>query len=132
MTHPADSFYFEDWKTIARKDWDRLLLHLSNKDFDAAAFFLQQTVEKYLKAWLLERGWRLQRVHELDDLLETAQVIDADLVDFIDICEKISGYYLSQRYPMVVASELTYDELAHDLEEARKLIETLYPNENLP
>jgi hypothetical protein len=85
-----------------------------------------------LKAWLLERGWKLKRIHELDDLCVPAQEYDENLADYIDICEKVSGYYLSLRYPTVAVSELTYDELTQDLADARILIQALYPDEKLP
>ena len=48
-----------DWIKIARKDWERISLFFQAEDFDGAGFFLQQALEKYLKAWLLQQGWAL-------------------------------------------------------------------------
>ena len=45
---------------------------MTEKDTDDAAFRLQQAIEKYLKGFLLARGWRLRRIHDLGVLLSEA------------------------------------------------------------
>ena len=49
---PEESTYPKEWLSIARKDWGRVDVLLRLDDVDGAAFFLQQAVEKYLKALL--------------------------------------------------------------------------------
>lgn len=71
-----------DWLEIARKDWKRIGRNLRARDFEASAFFLQQCLEKYLKAFLLSHQWKLRRVHELDSLLDEAVKHQADLENF--------------------------------------------------
>jgi len=51
-----DSRYPVDWIRIAEKDWRRVKLLLDLDDADAAGFFLQQSIEKFLKAFLLSNG----------------------------------------------------------------------------
>lgn len=41
-------------------------------NFDAACFFAQQCIEKYLKAWLVEAGIAFPRTHDLEALLDLA------------------------------------------------------------
>jgi len=41
-------------------------------DGELAGFCLQQAVEKFLKAFLLSKGWKLRRVHDLNTLLDDA------------------------------------------------------------
>lgn len=53
MRDRADSPYAEDWLKVARRDWHRLHVLLNDGDADGAGFFLQQAMEKYLKAFLL-------------------------------------------------------------------------------
>jgi len=53
MREHKDSLLPEDWRSIARKDWARMKLHLTNGDAEAAGYFLQQSIEKYLKSFLL-------------------------------------------------------------------------------
>ena len=37
-----------EWLQIARKDWKRAERNLNDRDPEAAGFFLQQSLEKYL------------------------------------------------------------------------------------
>ena len=69
MNGPNESVSLEEWLKIARKDWERAKRNLEDEDPEAAGFFLQQSVEKYLKAFLLQRGWKLKKIHDLDALL---------------------------------------------------------------
>ena len=87
-----------DWLRIARKDWRRIGRNLRGRDLEAAALFLQQSLEKYLKAFLLSHDWKLRRVHELDALLDEAVKHNPDLAEFRDLCERVSGYY----FPSVI------------------------------
>ena len=120
-----------EWLKIARKDWNRIDYMLENEDFEAAGFFLQQSLEKYLKAFLLKHGWRLKKIHELDALLDNAIEYNSDLENYQNLCERVSGYYFADRYPPLSALELSYDDIEKDLEEAKKFIKTLFPNEEL-
>jgi hypothetical protein len=56
----------DEWMRIARKDWRRAERNLKDRDSEAAGFFLQQSIEKYLKAFLLKHNWKLRKIHELD------------------------------------------------------------------
>lgn len=48
---------------------------------------------------------------------------------FTDLCEKVAGYYFTERYPMIVPSGLTSDDIKADKSEAGELIKTLFPTE---
>ncbi|HID43137.1 MAG TPA: HEPN domain-containing protein [Archaeoglobaceae archaeon] len=62
MRKPGENFQFiEDWKKIARNDWQRVRRNLRDRDAIAAGFFLQQCLEKFLKAFLLAHGWKLKK-----------------------------------------------------------------------
>ena len=102
---------------------------LGLNDAEAAAFFLQQALEKYLKAYLLQRGWKLRKIHLLHVLLEEALVHEPSLAGFRDLCERVAGYYLTERYPQLVPSGLQISDVERDREESRCLIDTLSPDE---
>ena len=70
---------------IARKDWKRMKRSLRAIDAEAAGFFLQQSLEKYLKAFILKHGWNLRKIHELDTLLDDAAKCNANLENFRDL-----------------------------------------------
>jgi HEPN domain-containing protein len=68
MQH-EESLYPADWLRIAEKDLKRVERLLGEGDPELAGFCLQQAVEKFLKAFLLSKGWQLRRIHNLDTLL---------------------------------------------------------------
>lgn len=126
MMKTKDSLYPDDWKNVAKKDWHRMELLLEDGDADGAAFFLQQSLEKYLKSFLLQNGWKLRKIHELDTLLDFAVEFNPALERFKELCERITGYYYTERYPMIMPSDLTTDDLLKDKADAMKLVKTLY------
>lgn len=71
MPH-EDSLYPADWLRVAEKDLNRAEHLLSVHDAEAGGFYLQQAVEKFLKAFLLAKGWKLERIHDLEALLNRA------------------------------------------------------------
>jgi HEPN domain-containing protein len=122
---PEDSLYPPDWLKVAEKDWRRMKIMLDNEDAEAAGYFPQQSVEKYIKAFLLERDWELKKIHELDALLDEAVKYDLNLESFRDLCERVSEYYFMERYPALVDTGLTCEDIEKDIDEARKLIKAL-------
>lgn len=127
----ASPHYPTDWLEIARKDWTRVRIMYAEADYEAAAFFLQQSVEKYLKAFLLGHGWSLKKIHELPALLADAASIAPGLVSYRSICARLSGYYLAERYPPVAGSGLTAEDIRDNAKSARMLILDLFPAEIL-
>jgi HEPN domain-containing protein len=118
-----ESRYPTDWLRIAEKDLGRVEHLLDVKDAEAAGFFLQQAVEKFLKAFLLSKGWELERIHDLEALLNAALVHDSSLESFRVVCQKITGFYFVERYPFIVEAGLTEDDVSESLEEVKGLIE---------
>lgn len=97
---PPESRYPADWLRIAEKDLARVggCLHL--EDPELAGFCLQQSVEKFLKAFLLRKGWKLRRIHDLAALLDDASNCDPTLDEYRSACQRITNYYVLQRYPL--------------------------------
>ena len=91
--------FFPRLVEVARKDWRRVQNMLEKKDAEAAGFFLQQSLEKYLKGFLLRQGWKLKKIHELDALLDDAVKYNPNLKVFYELCDRVAGYYFADRYP---------------------------------
>lgn len=121
----------EEWKKIARTDWQRVKRNLRDKDASAAGFFLQQCLEKFLKAFLLGHGWKLKKIHRIDTLLDEAVNYDARLESFYELCERVSGYYFTDRYPPLGITDLTCKDIKRDIKEAKKFIQAMFPKEKL-
>ncbi len=120
-----ESLYPADWLRIAERDLQRIEILLGEHDPEGGAFYLQQALEKFLKAFLLAKGWNLRRIHNLEALLDEAIVHDPALEQFRGACEKITKYYLLERYPFSTESRLTETEVRDSLEAARGLIDIL-------
>ena len=104
---------------------------LADGDADGAGFFLQQALEKYLKAFLIQRGWKLKKVHTLQSLLDEASAFAPDVASLRPVCERVSGFYIGERYPSIGAEGLQLEDINHELPEARLLIAKLCPDEQL-
>lgn len=116
---------------VARRDWHRIHVMLADGDADGAGFFLQQALEKYLKAFLLRKGWKLKKVHTLQSLLDEASVFLPEIASLRPVCERVSGFYIGERYPSVGAEGLQLEDIVRELPEARLLIAKLCPDERL-
>jgi HEPN domain-containing protein len=102
-----DSPYPGDWLEIAEKDLKRLHRALRAQYPDQAGFYLQQTVEKFLKAFLLSRGATLRRIHILDILLAEAIPHEPTFIQYQLVCQKITAFYMLDRYPILADAGTT-------------------------
>jgi HEPN domain-containing protein len=120
-----ESLYPADWLRIAEKDLARAKHLLDIQDAEAAGFFLQQAVEKFLKAFLLSKGWKLERIHDLEALLNAALAYDPPMEQFRPACQKITGFYFVERYPFIIEASLTEDDVRSALDQVSGLIEKI-------
>jgi len=120
-----ESGYPQDWFRIGERELRRAENLLAIGDLEGAGFNIQQALEKYLKGYLLGRGWKLRRIHDLETLLNEAVVFDPQLEEFREECRKITQYYLEERYPFTVSSELTRAEVEESLTAAKRMIDRL-------
>ena len=120
-----ESLYPADWLRIAEKDLRRVRRLLADHDPEMAGFCLQQAIEKFLKAFLLSKGWQLRRIHNLDALLDDATTYDGSLEKFRDACQKITAFYFVERYPFVVESGVTEKDVRTSLKEVKVLMDKL-------
>lgn len=122
---PKESRYPKDWLALAEKDLARVKRSLRDKDPELAGFCLQQAVEKFLKAFLLSKGWKLRRIHDLEALLDDTIAYDPSLDQFRNVCQKITNYYTVERYPLAVETELREEEVRASLEAADRLVNAI-------
>ncbi len=124
MPAEQESTYPADWIRIAANDFQRVSRRLEEGDIADAALHLQQALEKYLKGFLLSRGWALQRTHDLRILLEEAARYEPDLKRFRRLCAEITAYYVQERYPFF-GTEPSLEEVEENFRQARSLVERI-------
>jgi len=100
MSDNRESLYSKDWIKKAKRDMHRAKVLLADEDTEGAGFHLQQAIEKYLKGYLLSKGWELQYVHDLVKLLNSAKNYDSSFEKFRALCEQVTEYYTLVRYPL--------------------------------
>lgn len=120
-----ESRYPDQWRRIAEKDLARVGRCLRDGDPELAGFCLQQAIEKFLKAFLLARGWELRRIHDLEALLDDAVAHDESLEQFRETCQKITKYYTLERYPVSAGGQVGEDEVRGALGAVQELIKKL-------
>ena len=127
---PRESLYLLDWLRIAEQGLVRVERMLAVSDPGAAGFFLQQAVEKFLKGFLLAQGWKLARTHDLEALLNTALRYDASLEGYRAACQKITVFYMAERYPHMTDDELTDDDVRSSWNQILPLVQRV--RESIP
>ena len=66
---------------------------------DAACFFCQQCIEKYLKARLVEAGLPFPKTHDLCVLLNLCATLEPTWQQFAKALDAITDYAVDFRYP---------------------------------
>ncbi len=117
-----NSEYVHEWFVIAEKDLKRAKLLANESDWEGAGFNLQQSLEKFLKGYLISNGWELQRTHDLVILINYAIEYDNSFTKFEGACRKISTYYMWDRYPKIMEEPLTKEDITESLKPAEDLI----------
>lgn len=79
----------------------------------------------------MTHGWKLKKVHTLQSLLDEAAAFVPHVAVFRPVCERVSGFYIGDRYSSVGAEGLQTEDIRRELAEARFLIMALFPDERL-
>jgi len=117
-----ESQYPKDWFRVGDREIERARNLLKLGDLEGAGFNIQQAVEKYLKGYLLSKGWVLKRIHNLETLLNEAIGFDPSFEMYRAYCQKTTQYYVEERYPFTIASMLNDAEIKESLSAAESII----------
>jgi HEPN domain-containing protein len=60
---------------------------------------LQESVERYLKGFLISQGWKLEHIHDLNRLLDAAAVYERRLQTFAPLAQSLTEQFWAQHYP---------------------------------
>jgi HEPN domain-containing protein len=119
-----DSYIPAEWYEFAARDLGAAKALLNDRDefLAVAGMLLQQAVEKYIKGYLLSKGWRLVKIHDLSGLLKELLQYEKDFADFTDTCLRITDFYFEHRYPLRVTTPVIRADLEKLFVEADSLI----------
>lgn len=94
----------------------------NNPNYDAACFFSQQCIEKYLKARLAEAGQPIPRTHDLAALLEEVLPIEPLWEVSRPFLETLTSYAVLFRYPGDTATRTLAKTAIADARRVRAMI----------
>jgi len=84
--------------------------------------YLQQAAEKYLKGYLLSRGWSLKRTHDLEVLLNEAMNHDGRFQAYLNACIMVREFYVEERYPFIGSPPPSRQELEEAIDAIQEMI----------
>ena len=115
----------KEWYEKAKHDLETVNLIIESSGYpDTATVLLQQAVEKYLKGYLIGRGWKLIKTHDIKFLIDEAIKYNNYLEKFYDLADWLTKYYIEEKYPPVVI-EVSLEELKANYEIANELIKII-------
>lgn len=85
----------KNWWMQAKVDFNSAKYNFKGKKYYLGAFMSQQSVEKALKALLIQETKDFPKIH---DLTKLARMTNAPL-DIVELCAKINPAYTASRYP---------------------------------
>ena len=115
-----------EWFERGKGDLEVAKILLAKEGYlDVALFHIHQAVEKYLKGFLIYRGWKLKKVHDLESLLTEAMNFDDKFQEHLDFGRKLTAFYYEERYPPGPISSFSKEEIEEMLETAEEIINNL-------
>lgn len=115
----------QEWFEKGKHDLETVKMILDSSGHpDVASVLLQQGIEKYLKGYLIFKGWKLIKIHDLKKLLDKAVNYNVKFKEFYDLLDKITGYYFEERYP-IIDSGIELSEIEKDYNEVQKIIKII-------
>lgn len=121
-----ESSYPNAWFDKGKQDLEASQVLIKAGNFSIAAFHIQQALEKCLKGFLLANGWKLQRTHDLEKLLDDAVGYEGKLNEQRLLCQTATEYYIEERYPFVEVSKFTQAELLAVYQKAEQFVNLLF------
>jgi HEPN domain-containing protein len=121
----------QDWFLLARERLNAAdVLYAQSGSTYSGIEILHEAVERYLKGFLIAKGWRLRKVHDLTLLKDEAQKFESRFEAFDDLCESLTEQFWAQHYPGGDLSTVgaDYQTLRQQTGELVALIHTLVPN----
>jgi len=107
----------EEWLLFAKENllFARSGMKEDYSPYHTICFLCQSSSEKYLKAFLIWNGWKLQRIHDLNELLIFCTDFDSEFENLNEDCVVLNEYITISRYP----GDLPFESInRNDAEEA--------------
>lgn len=116
----------KEWFERGNHDMEVAKILLAKEDyFDVVLFHMHQAVEKYLKGFLIFKGWELKKIHDLETLITEAISFDAEFQRYLNFGRKLTAFYYEERYPPGPITSYSKKEVREILEITEEIINRL-------
>ncbi|ATZ61018.2 MAG: HEPN domain-containing protein [Methanosarcinales archaeon Met12] len=116
----------KEWIERGKHDLEVAKILLAEEGyFDVVLFHLHQAVEKYLKGFLIHKGWELKKIHDLELLVTEAMSFDDVFQKYLDFGRKLTAFYYEGRYPPGPITPYSKEEVEKMIETAEEIINKL-------
>lgn len=126
MTRPRDEV--TEWLYLAGEDLQAAVLLCKEGIYSLSCFHAQQCAEKAFKGFIICRGGKLKKIHDLNELVEICSSLGgSELKEFAEEMAVLNMFYAPMRYPDAAPGSLA-NRLPHkkDAEEAISSAEKVY------
>jgi HEPN domain-containing protein len=108
----VDTQIIREWLSKADENFEFAVANLEEgKPFFALiCFHFQQSVEKYLKAYIVAHDLEFRKIHDLPALLKTCMGKNSSLEELDVDCEFLNTFYIETRYPVHWPTQFTEQE----------------------
>lgn len=114
------------WLTLAEEDLLWAKASFEDKIYRGACFAAQQAAEKVLKAFLVSKNISSPKIHDLVALNQECVKQDETFQQLDEVCNLLSPYYLSTRYPDVAQfEEFSEDQTKNVINQADKVVSSV-------
>ncbi|MDO8498269.1 MAG: HEPN domain-containing protein [bacterium] len=102
----VDKQIIEKWVDKATEDlaFAKASLGEGLEFYPQICFYLHQSVEKYLKAYILSKELNIHRIHDLTQLLKICTEHDLEFNKFSEAVKLLNPFYIGTRYPDSIIS----------------------------
>lgn len=113
----------KEWIERGKHDLEVAKILLAEEGyFDVVLFHLHQAVEKYLKGFLIHKGWELKKIHDLELLVTEAMSFDDEFQKYLDFGRKLTAFYYEERYPPGPITPYSKEEIEKMIEIVEEII----------
>jgi HEPN domain-containing protein len=120
----VDKEFVLPWVTKADNDLlsaRHLAENMRPAPIEIVCFHCQQSVEKYLKSFLVYNDQEPPKIHDLVELVKLCGNLDADFLQLSQKCEYLTPFAAQARYPGAINPEDT--DMSRALDFAQDIIE---------
>ena len=89
--------------------------------FNQICFHFQQAAEKYLKSYVVAKGLKFEKVHNLKLLLELCAKDYREFKNLMEECLFLNSFYIEPRYPVDIPFETDKSDAMKAKESAKRI-----------